>query len=109
MDRSLMIEEVEFRLGQVLVRVSDVSVLTDSTSCSLTTTTPMPSSDRELVYINNFCFCRAHGSENCNICCFDFRMGNNYMIEDQLSTVLPGMTPDTLFVRSVSHTTGQAH
>ncbi|KAK7052869.1 hypothetical protein VNI00_004188 [Paramarasmius palmivorus] len=27
-------------------------------------------------------------------------MGNNYMIEDQLSTVLPGMTPDTLFDRA---------
>jgi len=37
-----------------------------------------------MITVNDWCFCRAHGSEYCPVCPCDFRLVNNVHFEDEL-------------------------
>lgn len=39
----------------------------------------------DMIEVNNFSFCRDHGSEYCGSCFCDYRYGNNCVIEDHPS------------------------
>jgi hypothetical protein len=44
----------------------------------------------DMIYVNDFVFCEAHGAEWCPYCGVDYRLVNNVRIEDEM-----GLDPDS--------------
>ncbi|KAF5338106.1 hypothetical protein D9758_015387 [Tetrapyrgos nigripes] len=45
----------------------------------------------DMIHVGDLCFCADHGFEFCNDCHYDHRITNNFMMENELKRIFPGL------------------